>query len=134
MGTDFELYSSKEDALAGRNPWKYCNYDDPGVGFPRDCGKTGGVGGQWNSMTRGGRGNIKFTAIAAGGTLFVWLPVLGQLRLLDTLRDGDQERIFCVQNRALWNSYKKFRNRVYRSKPNLVAGRRCRVGIFVAGS
>ena len=32
----------------------YCNYNDNGIGFPRDCGKNGGVGGQWNSKTRGG--------------------------------------------------------------------------------
>lgn len=55
INTDFKLYSSVSDAETDTNAWQYCNYDDPGVGFPRDCGKTGGVGGQWNSLTRGGR-------------------------------------------------------------------------------
>merc|ERR1712167_549450 len=44
-----KLYSSTTDAEADRNPWKFCNYNDPGVGFPRDCGKNGKVNRQWNS-------------------------------------------------------------------------------------
>jgi len=32
--------------------WKFCNYDDPNVGFPRDCGKTGYVPFQWNAINR----------------------------------------------------------------------------------
>ena len=51
MGTDFDLYSTYDDAIAETNAWAYCNYDDPGIGFPRDCGVSGGVGGQWNSFT-----------------------------------------------------------------------------------
>jgi len=51
---DFELYSTYEDALAGTNQWTYCNYNDGGIGFPRDCGPTGHVSHQWNSFTRGG--------------------------------------------------------------------------------
>ena len=34
------------------NKWKYCNYDDPTVGFPRDCGKLGLVAYQWNAINR----------------------------------------------------------------------------------
>merc|ERR1711959_184583 len=34
---DFDIYSSYDDAVADRNPWQYCNGDDKGVGFPRDC-------------------------------------------------------------------------------------------------
>ena len=55
VNKDFGIFSSYADALSKSNPWKYCNYNDPGIGFPRDCGKTGGVGGQWNSWTRGGK-------------------------------------------------------------------------------
>merc|ERR1719273_2190476 len=55
LNTDFELYSSLEDAKIGSNKWNYCNYNDPGIGFPRDCGPTGPVGGQWNSRNRGGK-------------------------------------------------------------------------------
>ena len=55
LGTDFNLYSTHKDALADTNPWLTCNYDDPGVGFPRDCGPTSGVGGQWQSSTRSGQ-------------------------------------------------------------------------------
>ena len=52
LNTDFELYSSYEDALAGINRWLFCNYNDHGVGFPRDCNSgTSPVGGQWNSYS-----------------------------------------------------------------------------------
>lgn len=54
LGTDFELYSSEADMNAGLNAWQFCNYDDTGIGFPRDCGITGFVGNQWNSLYRGG--------------------------------------------------------------------------------
>jgi hypothetical protein len=52
LGTDFELHSTYEDAIAGRNKWNYCNYD-PNVAFPRDCGPTSNVGGQWATRTNG---------------------------------------------------------------------------------
>ena len=45
MGTDFNLFSTESDALAGTNPWAICNYNDPGVAFPRDCGPSVLVGG-----------------------------------------------------------------------------------------
>ena len=35
--------------------WKFCNYNHSGVGFPRECGKTTAVPGQWNSLTRRGK-------------------------------------------------------------------------------
>ena len=48
----FDLFSTYPDAVAGANPWSYCNFDGSGVGFARDCGPTGSVGGQWTSWTR----------------------------------------------------------------------------------
>jgi hypothetical protein len=69
LGIDFELYSSYEDALAGTNKWKFCNYNDPGIGFPRDCSDTTQAKWhQWNSYIRGGG-----TANEHG--FFVELPV-----------------------------------------------------------
>ena len=53
-GTDFEIYDSLNDAQAENDPWSFCNFDDPGVGYPRDCGKSGKVDGQWFSMSRAG--------------------------------------------------------------------------------
>ena len=47
LAKDFNLYSSWKDAVAGTNPWQYCNYDDTRVGMPRDCGPTGAIGNQW---------------------------------------------------------------------------------------
>lgn len=52
LNTDFKLFSSMFDALNDNNPWTYCNYDDTGIGFPRDCGPIGLVSGQWTSETR----------------------------------------------------------------------------------
>jgi len=54
MGVDFTLHSTFEDAKAGKNPWLFCNYNDPNIGFPRDCGPTGYQHSQWNSYKRGG--------------------------------------------------------------------------------
>jgi len=69
LNTDFELYSSLEDAKHGRNKWTHCNYNDGGVAFPRDCGPSSTFGScsscyhhhQWNSLTRGGQSRIRFT-------------------------------------------------------------------------
>ena len=64
LNTDFKLYYTYNDLLNDTNGWTFCNYDDNGVGFPRDCsGSKGGVGNQWNSLTRGGQPNVMFSLI-----------------------------------------------------------------------
>ncbi len=41
--------------------WRFCNFNDPGVGFPRDCGPNGPVGGQWiSTYLRGNPNNYPF--------------------------------------------------------------------------
>merc|ERR1711998_505031 len=50
--TDFEIYSSFEDAVADKNPWQFCNFNVARRGFPGACGKTGAVGFQWNSDSK----------------------------------------------------------------------------------
>ncbi len=70
LGQDFNIYSTYEDALAGTNAWSSCNYDDAGIGFPRDCGDNGLIGGQWNSLTRGGKRNIRFSTEPANAADF----------------------------------------------------------------
>ena len=52
LNKNFELYNTLNDALAGRDRWTFCNYDDSDVGFPRDCGATGGVPNHWFSMPK----------------------------------------------------------------------------------
>jgi hypothetical protein len=72
LNKDFKLYSSYENAVADKNPWKSCNYDDPTVGFPRDCGPGRHVGGQWMSMKRNrgyGWENWSFTLKGVKGSL-----------------------------------------------------------------
>jgi len=56
LNTDFELYSTYIDALSGDTSkrWTFCNFNDLGIGFPRDCGPTGRVNWNWNSYYRGG--------------------------------------------------------------------------------
>ena len=63
VGTSFDLYSTYDDAINDRNKWTFCNGDDPGVGFPRDAGPTVAVGGQWNSLTKSGQSNYKFSVL-----------------------------------------------------------------------
>ena len=50
LGTDFEIYSSLDELKSGSNKWPFCNYNDPDVGFPRDCGPNGAVGNTWFSL------------------------------------------------------------------------------------
>ena len=72
LNKDFKLYSSYEDAVADRRAWRKCNYDDPTVGFPRDCGPTRHIGGQWMSMKRNrgyGWENWSFTLKGVKGSL-----------------------------------------------------------------
>ena len=48
LNVDFRLYPSYNDYMSDTNRWTYCNYDDPGVGFPRGCNGPGGGYG-WSS-------------------------------------------------------------------------------------
>eukprot|EP01084_Bolivina_argentea_P152367 265810_1 len=52
LGTDFQLYSTLQDALNDNNPWLYCNYDDAPGAF-RDCGPTVITEGQWTARNDG---------------------------------------------------------------------------------
>ena len=52
---DYDLYSTMDDALNNKGAWKFCNFNDPGVGFPRDCGINRPIGNQWQSKDRGGK-------------------------------------------------------------------------------
>ena len=52
LNVDFALYSTYEDARDGTDAWTYCNYDDGDIGFPRDCGPTGHVSYNWNSIKK----------------------------------------------------------------------------------
>ena len=53
MGVDFDLYSTYADALADTHPWTHCGgFDNPGVGFPGNCGPQGAVNDIWNSIIR----------------------------------------------------------------------------------
>ena len=40
LNINFKLYDNLENALNDINPWLYCNFNDEGVAFPRDCGPT----------------------------------------------------------------------------------------------
>ena len=41
LGTDFNLYSSWSDLLAGTNAWPNCTFDFSTIGFPLTCAPTG---------------------------------------------------------------------------------------------
>jgi len=74
MGVDFEIYSSLDDLTKGENQWVYCNYNDPDVGYPRDCGAQGWVANQWFSMP-GDRFNARGITNGAGFKLFNKCPI-----------------------------------------------------------
>jgi len=74
MGTDFEIFSNVNDLLNDQNQWTFCNYNDPDVAYPRDCGRHGWVGGQWFTMP-GGRFNAPGITNGAGFTLFNECPI-----------------------------------------------------------
>lgn len=42
----------KKDISLKKLRWKFCNFNSPGTGFPRDCGTHGAVGGMWMSTTQ----------------------------------------------------------------------------------
>jgi len=50
LGTDFQIYDNINDLRNNQGAWTFCNYNDPDVGYPRDCGKHGHVIWQWFSM------------------------------------------------------------------------------------
>eukprot|EP01084_Bolivina_argentea_P041428 76453_1 len=54
LNTNFILTNDLEAAIAGTNQFALCNYDDPGIGSFRDCGRNGLIGGQWTSVNRDG--------------------------------------------------------------------------------
>lgn len=60
---DYKLYSNYDDAKNDRNEWTFCNFNDPGIGFPRDCGPKGYVAWTWQSKTRGGIKNWEWRLI-----------------------------------------------------------------------
>ena len=42
-----------DDVKADRSQWRFCNFNDPGIGFPRDCGKHRPGGGNFMTTSRG---------------------------------------------------------------------------------
>lgn len=50
MGQNFDLYDTLDEAISEEAPWEFCNYNNPDVGFPRDCGKYDMVENRWFSM------------------------------------------------------------------------------------
>jgi surface protein len=73
LGTDFDLFDTLDDLRSSANKWQFCNYNDPDVGFPRDCGKEKYVGNTWFSMpgdrfnARGLEGGASFEMWSGGG-------------------------------------------------------------------
>ena len=53
FGKDFKLFSNYQNALDLKGNWTYCQYSQPGIGFPNDCGPSTSVGSQWNSLSNG---------------------------------------------------------------------------------
>lgn len=50
MHLDFEMYGTYADLVTRQSAWEFCNYDDPGVAYPRDCGPSGGIANYWTEF------------------------------------------------------------------------------------
>lgn len=59
--TDFDIFPTYTDALAGTNTWKFCDGNAPGVGFPRECGPAASVAGQFTSILPGGQISFRYS-------------------------------------------------------------------------
>jgi hypothetical protein len=69
LHVDFDIYSSFEDAMNDENPWTYCNYNDKGIGFPRDCGPSGYVPYTWTSFRDSRtRRHVQYSVMLADAT------------------------------------------------------------------
>jgi hypothetical protein len=77
MHADFEIFGAESDldARDGRDgegksgAWRFCAFDEEGVGFPGTCGPEGPVEGKWASAGRGGQADVAFFVRAPGRTL-----------------------------------------------------------------
>jgi hypothetical protein len=81
LGTDFNLYSNLADALAETNPWTTCNYDHPGIAFPRDCGPNGlDTNLQFNSFTWAGGciQDYQYKVLTGTTSVLVWIAMVVQ--------------------------------------------------------
>ena len=54
LNKDFAIYSNHLDAYYDVNRWEHCNFNDLGIGFPRDCGPNKLISNNWNSYYRDG--------------------------------------------------------------------------------
>jgi len=74
LGTDFKLFTGWTNFIGSTGAWTFCNYNDAtycgGVAFPRDCGPSGRVTGQWTGTHSTQRGcgqylhpNIKYEVL-----------------------------------------------------------------------
>jgi len=60
--TDFDIFSTLEDAQKKRNPWDFIKYGEEEEGFPGDSGPSNEVPGQWASLTKaGGAASVRFS-------------------------------------------------------------------------
>lgn len=58
--TDFDIYSNLQDAIEDKNAFQFCNGNDRGIGYPRDCGPTRAIGYTWTTLTRGSNGRQNY--------------------------------------------------------------------------
>ena len=73
MNVDFKLFNNLNDAKNDTNAWTYCNFNDDGVGFPRDCGVSG------NTISSGplpGRWISYYPGETVGNMPFFWRVIL----------------------------------------------------------
>lgn len=89
LNKDFKLYGSLEDLRFDTNAWKFCNYDDKGVGGLRDCGPTAAISGQWNSVVHPGGKRVLYMVLTNPITAGIKDYVYNAPRVVPVAEDGD---------------------------------------------
>jgi len=93
MGTDFNLYSTFQDAQDNTNEWEYCKYHNH-VGMPYECGPTEKVRNQWAKMLwPSGRLDVAFYILKEEGTSLNRQAISGGEDIRDPVLTGDAYEI-----------------------------------------
>jgi len=88
-GTDFNLYSTFQDAIDNTNEWQFCNYHNH-VGMPFECGPTEKVRNQWAKMlTPDGRQDVGIYILKNPSRSFSRQPLTGGQDMGPTVLSGD---------------------------------------------
>lgn len=107
LDVDFSLYSTYMDAYYDENRWTFCNFNNPRIGFPYECGPTGKVHNNWNSYIHGGgHANHHAFMIPSNSTFessIINIAPQGTASQISTSHGGVAERAIDGNTVGVWN-------------------------------